>query len=260
MGILGNDFRHFFYLAARQPLDPYGVWGYVSPPWLAVWYWPLGLLPLGAANLIHTLLLGVGTAYALRRLGGNGWSLAAALTSAPFLLLAISGNVDWLVLLGFALPAEWGLPLLLTKPQAGGLAGLVWLKRRWREAGWSGALRLALPSALLLTVSLIVWGWWPGAMWANALERDLPGAQWNVAPWPWLVLPGLWLGWQAWKREDEFLAATATLFLTPYIALYSVTVWLVLGAARSPRVAWANWAGGWLTLASLAWARGQVWT
>ena len=142
--------------------------------------------------------------------------------SAPFLSLLINGNVDWLPMLAFLLPAQWGIAILLSKPQAGLMAGLVWFKRARRKD------LFLVPAIGLFLASILVWGWWVPRMVEQSLRvggKTMVGF-WNIAPFPWLIPIGVWLLYQAWKREDELIAVAATLCLVPYFAIYSLTVFL----------------------------------
>jgi len=181
------------------------------------------------------------------RCGGNRWSVLLALTSAPFLSLLVNGNMDWLPMAAFLLPAEWGLAVLLSKPQVGLLAGLVWFRRAKRK------ILLLLPAAGLVLLSFAVWGWWVPHMFGQAGPGGRAVGPWNVSPFPWLVPVGLALLYFAWKRDDELLAVTATLCLVPYFAVYSFTAFFAMFAARSPRRALLAWVVLWIFFLVLRW-------
>jgi len=76
---------------------------------------------------------------------------------------------------------------------------------------------------------------------------------WNIAPFPWLIPIGLWLIYEAWKREDELIAVFATFCLVPYFAIYSLTIFFAMLTARTPRLSVIAWIVLWVFFFVLRW-------
>ncbi len=240
------DWYDNFGLAVHVPLAPYQVPAYLSPPWFALILSPLGLFPSRLGQAINAYLNLAVAALVIARFRGGRWSFVLTFTSLPFAALILNGNVEWIPMLAMLLPRPWGLPLLAAKPQAGGLVGLIWLKQARDK------VRLLLPLAVVVSLSFVVWGWWPGRILANFAARPAEIGE-DHSPWPWLVPVGLAALYQAWKKEDELAAIGATLCLSPYYIVHSVTLFFAMLSARTPRraavfsallwmwVVWKNW-------------------
>ena len=222
-------------LAIRTPLHPYQIESFHYPPWFALFLSPLGLLPSRLGQAINAYLnLSVAMLVVFTR-RGKPLALALVGTSLPMAALLLNANVEWVPMLAFLLPPAWGLPLLATKPQSGGLAALLWLKQEKNRT------RLLLPAVGVGLLSLAIWGWWlPTAIGGRPLTQEA-----NAAPWPWAIPLGLALLVLAWRREDELLAVGATLCLVPYYVIHSATLGFALLAARYPRLAAAVWLALW---------------
>jgi len=244
-----SDFIDSFWPAAHLPLDPYSVSKFLNPPWVALLLYPLTFLSERAAQAIIAYLNLSVTLLLITRYGGSRWSFLLTLTSAPFLSLLVNGNMDWLPMTAFLLPAQWGLAVMLSKPQVGLMAGVVWLKQVKRKD------LFLIPAICLLLVSFLVWGNWVVDMFRQVQllnTRSVVGP-WNIAPFPWLVPVGLWLLYLSWKQGDVLIAIAATLCLTPYIAFYSLTAFLAVLSARNPRAAVIAWIVLWTFFLAQRW-------
>ncbi len=56
---------------------------------------------------------------------------------------------------------------------------------------------------------------------------------------------GVYLLWQAWKDDDEYLAAVSTPFFVPHIALYSFVGVLTVLTCKYPKAAYWFYFGIW---------------
>ncbi|MEW5891356.1 MAG: hypothetical protein AB1768_20530, partial [Pseudomonadota bacterium] len=215
-------------------------------PW-ALWLLaPLARLPYSTGWVrLLTLLTFVTVA---RKRGADGAGLILLATSAPLLFLVANANIDFLPALAFLLAPAWGLPLLLIKPQTGVFAALAWLRRAGRD--WRGLARLLAPTLALFAASLLVYGWWLDDALRNIRTMQsvgLPQVGWNTSVFPWGVPLGLYFAWRAWRQADEFHGVTATLLLSPYTPLYSMSLWYALFVGRARRWAAALvWVCFWL--------------
>lgn len=232
----------YFWSAAQKPWSPFEIPGYFNPPWVAGFLAPLGMLSFSLSLVVNRSVILVTTLFLVRKSGGGPGAMLMALTSAPFALLFSTSNIDWLPMLAMLLPFEAGLPFLLSKPQ--GTFGLffVW----WKQSPWERRGHLVMISILILFISLLIWGNWP-LQWMKATQA-IHGTPWNISRclWP----RGIWLGlillWFAWRSEDELYALTASIFLTPYLAFYSLTQVTAVLIGRNRVMGGLVWGSLWI--------------
>lgn len=223
---VGVDFGNTFYAVGRAIMNgqsPYSVKTFLSPPWVLILVAPLGILPIQWAWGVFTLT-GLGVyLIAFIRLRLPLIVLALFMLS-PFVWFNLYyGNIDWLILLGVTLPPQWGVWLLMIKPQMSvGLIAL-WAFRLWRAQGVKAVLRIfALPVAVG-SLSFLVGLW-------NA--PDLTPREWWTSAWPVGLPVGGLLVWLAFARDEVPLALAASPFLSPYVAVHSWLVTLMPFAQR----------------------------
>jgi len=221
---VGVDWEETYSQIPEHWRDPYEIKGFTSPPWIMV-FLPHAWLPVEWGNAINLVLNLVLIILVITRFNG-GWALMLLVfTSAPFIDLVRTNNVDWIPLLALLLPAMWGLPVLFAKPQALGGAAVIW----WKQS--ANRIRLLIPVAIVLALSFIVWGFWP-------LEiKPVNQTVWNFAPWPFLIPLGAYMLFRAYRSNDIFMAAAATPFLVPYIAPYSIASLLAFSGSKYRREA-----------------------
>jgi hypothetical protein len=245
------DWRIIETRALRHLDQPYARGWTFNPPWtfalLAVF------LPLpysaGAVRLVSVVVLFslASSEWQKRREQGRLpiLSLLLLLTSAPAITLFFNANIDFLPALGLLAAAHlspaWALPLLLTKPQSGALAAVAWLRKAWDTGRWRGVVRFAAPTVLVLVLSFVVWGWWPGDLWRIMRENHILGVGWNVSIFPWGIPLGLYLLWRTWRNGDELAGVAATLAMSPYLGIHSLATLLALWIPRQRNI--------WLVLA-----------
>jgi hypothetical protein len=220
---------HDFYTAGRalaSGQSPYSIARYYNPIWVAALFAPLSLLP---EQLAWRLYCGVSLAayfMLLAKFAANKRILIATCLS-PFIVLAIiNGNLEWLVLIGFVLPIQFGVWLMLMKPQMviALIPFLAW--RMLREQGVKRVLLVFGPPGAALLLSL-----------ALGMRAPDPAtvAGWNVSLWPIGIVVGLALLIAAFKRSDQALALAAGPFLSPYT---SITSYAALLPAAMHRERW----------------------
>jgi hypothetical protein len=226
---IGVDWREIY--AGLSFWWPYAAADFFNPPWLLVLL-PHAWLPLSWGNALN-FLLNVAVPCAVIFKFKGGWKAIALVFTSPFYIqLIATNNVDWVPLLAFLVPAQWSLPLLLTKPQAVGGAALVYLRRSRGRA--------LLPALGVIGFSAILWpGWW------TALRLPPLDAAFNIAPFPLLAPLGLYALYRAWHSDDETLAAAATPLLVPYVAPYALTATMTVLSCRHPRLAAIIWLVMW---------------
>lgn len=194
---------------------------FLNPPWLLVVLMPLALLPPDLARGILIVLGAVGYAVGAWRLGASRWGVTLFLLSPPVLLGLYSGNIEWLVLLGFGLPPQIGLFFVLLKPQLASGVVLVWLVESWRAGG---PHRVALdfgPVVAALALSLLIFGLWPSAPISSPT-----GQFWNASFWPLSVPFGLVLLVMALKERSVSKGIMASPCLSPYVSFNSWAIGL----------------------------------
>lgn len=209
---MATDFDIFYNagMAVRAGQSPYTVPDFYSPAWLAVLFAPLSALPREIAYRLYAAVTMLGFPYALWRLSGRQSAatlIACSLT--PFTLIMMRlGNVDWLVLLGAALPAPIGLWLVLLKPQMGIALAALWLWQSLQERG----IRYTALTFAPVTLALV------GSVLAGMRAPDLALLdQWSTDIWPLGLVVGVPAALWALRSRDSALALAATPFLSPYV-------------------------------------------
>ena len=166
--------------------------------------------------------------------------------SYPFLLLLANGSIEWLPALGFILQNAWGLPLVLTKPQSGGIGTLAWFLPVKKK------LVFLVPAFITIIASFIIWGNWFGAIITNI--RYINAAKVvsftaGISPFPWAIPLGLGIIFYVFKYkpdQSEILGALATFCLVPYFVPHSLTILFALLSVSHRRVAIFFWLLLWL--------------
>jgi hypothetical protein len=201
-------------LAGRSP---YEVPLFYNPPWTLLAVLPFALLPPAAGRAAFLVVSLVAYGYAGVRFGARPRGLLLLLLSPPVLFNLYFSNVEWLVLLGVLLPPAVGLIFVTIKPQVGMLVAVVWIVGAWRRGGWRAVARCGAPFAVLLALSLLVYGWWP------LTAARLTTASHNFSFWPWSLPVGLYLAWRALRDPQDRIekALAGAPLLSPYVALMS---------------------------------------
>lgn len=213
--------------------DPYEIATFTSPPWVMLLL-PHAWLPLEWGNAIN-LVLNISLIMAVIIRFRGGWPLMLLVfTSPPFFDLVRTNNVDWIALLALLVPAMWGLPILAIKPQALGGVSVIW----WKQS--SNKIRLLIPLIVVVVLSFLIWGMWPTQL------KSVQESVWNFAPWPFLILLGLYMLYRAYRSDDAFLAAAATPFLVPYLAPYSIAGLMAFSGCKYRREALIVYVAFWV--------------
>jgi hypothetical protein len=224
------DWHGTFYPTSQEVWhgrSPYNVTTFLSVPWAVAPLLPLALLPErvgSAAWFLASLLTYVFVAY---RLGARGAWVAVLLVTPPVIHSLLIGNIDCLSLLGFVLPPQIGLFFVLIKPQIGLTMALYWAAEAWRRGGLRELVRVFAPVALILGLSLIVFGNWTATRTVDPIH-----SYWNTSIWPWSIPIGLVLAGLSLRDRRRDLAMAASPFLSPYVGYNS---WAGVLAALVPR-------------------------
>jgi len=214
----GIDWRDTFRPAARELFfgrNPYKIVGFYYPTWSLLPLIPLAVLPeqVGRAVLLAISMFAFGfTAY---RLGARPVALSAFMLSPPVIHCLLNANIDWMPLVGFVLPPQIGLFLVVIKPQVGSAVALFWFVQAWRKGGLWEVVRVFGPATAGLLLSFAVFGLWP-----LRFERTL-GFWWNASLWPASIPVGLALLVAAIRKRKAEYAMAAAPCLSPYVLLHS---------------------------------------
>jgi hypothetical protein len=228
-GFYARDLRGSYLVAARGVWR--GEWRYWEndvwgPPWVVGAFMVVSWMP---DEVVQGLWF-VGS------LAGMGWCCWKAelgiidallfMVSPPVVYMLAMGQVDWMVLVGMWLPGIWGYVGLLSKPQMGiGVAAV-------RAKGeWKAVLALSIGLLALISVPLI------GQAWSLGIRpRGLA-----------LIVGGMVFSY-ALEIGSVELASVASLLITPYFTLGSLSLPLLLfGRKRRGVLILAN-VFGWLVL------------
>jgi hypothetical protein len=235
-----NTFRPAI-LKAAAGQSPYEVAQFYSPPWLLLLLAPVAFIPAQVGWAMLTLLCIGSYAFLAYRFG------AAPLTAGIFLLSPfvmhnlITGNVDWLVLLGLLLPPQYGLILLIIKPHMT-LGIIVYLTYDiWRQRGFRALAKTYTPLMILTGISFAIFGLWP-CKWEAQID-----APFNSAVWPQAIPLGMVLLYEAIRKRELPCAIAASPFFTPYLMFHSWVCALFI-AMKSPARMFLLVVGAWIVV------------
>lgn len=225
-----------FYRAGQALLagtNPYSVSDYFNPLTVVVLLAPLALLPFEIAYRIHAGIAFALYCFALWRLSGR---MLFAMLLAPFVWLTVYyGNLEYMVMLGAALPAVAGIWLVTVKPQIGLIIFVIMLFEMWR-ARRVRQLWVLIPFAAMLVLSF-----------ALGMGRTPIAEAWNLSIWPLGLIPGAVLAVWAIVKRDRKLGLVAAPLLSPYLTPYSWGA-IMPGTMRGKRSAVAIIVLGWVIL------------
>jgi hypothetical protein len=135
----------------------------------------------------------------------------------------LNGNIDWLAVLGFALPPWLGLFFLIIKPQVGLAAIFFLLISTWRERGFMKMATTFTPFGIAVILSVAVFGPW---FLSITKEINLAG---NSSLWPFSIPIGLTFLVASIRKNEIRYSLAASPFLSPYVIMHSwVGVFLAL--------------------------------
>ena len=143
---VGHEWSHTFRPAALrliQGISPYndqGYLGYYNSPWLLLPIIPFALLPEQLGYAFFTLFGLLAFTFIAYRCKVKSWFVIPILLSYPVTFCLYRGQVDWLVLLGITLPPQFGLLLVLAKPQIGIGIAVYWLISAFRIVAQSNSV------------------------------------------------------------------------------------------------------------------------
>lgn len=220
-------------LAMAQGKSPYSVEIFYAAPWAVIPLIPFALLPPELGN-IGVFLLGLfAFAYVAYKLKAGPGSMTIFLLSASVVGCLIYGNIEWMPLLGFVLPAPIGLIFAVIKPQVG--IGLVvyWFVHILRTKGMWEVIKTFTPLGIVTLLSFWMYGFWP-LLFQKTMEQSQTSAlDYNTSLWPQGIFVGIWLLYKAIQKQQSGMALASSPFLSPY-ALQFTWVAVLAGLIGSP--------------------------
>lgn len=238
-----NDFFNFIrpnILLFWQGQDPYLGPGPYNPPWLYVLLGPLLAVPIPMGAAILTMLNFLSLTWVLYRNKASLPVFVLILFSPVTLSLVMTANVDGMLLLGALLPPQWGLFLVLSKPQLGLGIALYWAWEAFREGGIRRLIKVVAPVTVAFLLSFAIYGIY------ILRGMSLLSAGWNVnGPlFPYLLVPALILLLAALRHSQISLSYGVGPLISPYATPNSY-VGLIPAFAWDWRWALAVWLLEW---------------
>jgi hypothetical protein len=205
--------------------SPFSVAQFYNAPWVLIPLIPFALLPENVGGALVFILALAAFGYIAYRLKAKPWSTIAFLLSYPVGLCLYTGQIDWLIVLGFVLPAPVGLFLVLAKPQIGFAVAIFWAIEAWQKGSWRRVLAVFAPVTIAFGLSFLLYGFWP--LKSQAAMTNI----WNYSFWPLSIGFGMILVASGirQKKIEYFIAASP--FFAPFVSAQS---WLVVLVALLP--------------------------
>jgi hypothetical protein len=220
--------------AVLRGQSPYSINGindtnayFFNPPWTVILLLPIAILPPNLSYAVFVVAAMASYIYAAVKMGMSFRVMFLFLLSPPVLMGLVNANIDWLVVLGFALPPQIGLFFISVKPQMALMVGVFWLYMAFVQGGIKEVVRVFGPFTLVTLLSFVVFGVWP----LFSLDVRL-GSSANASLWPVSIPFGLVAMAAAIKERKQEWAMLASPLLTPYLVFHSY-VGALLAAARS---------------------------
>jgi hypothetical protein len=209
--------------AARELLalrSPYNIKSFFYPAWILIPMLPIALLPDVVGNGVLFAVELAAILYVAIRMRAKPLSLIALLVSFPVLFLLLFGQMDWIVLLGFTLPAPLGLIFILAKPQVAVGYAVFMLVESWRDGGrFKKVLINFLPAVAFYLLSFLIWGFWFLGADPNVLVHKCNFSAGAIG-----IPIGLVLTYLSLKHRKMEFSLLAGVFFSPYVCVHSWTV------------------------------------
>jgi len=233
---IGMDWRYTYRpaaLALAHGKSPYSVEIFYAAPWSLIPLIPFALLPFDIGN-VGVFLLGLSAfAYVAYKLGAGLGSMSVFLLSASVMGCLVYGNIEWMPLLGFVLPAPIGLIFAVIKPQVGIGIVVYWFVHTLRSKGGWAVIKTFAPVASLTLASFWMYGFWP-LLFRQTMEQSVRSSvAYNTSLWPQGIFVGIWLLYKSLQNNKPEMAMASAPFLSPY-ALQFTWVAVLAGLIQSP--------------------------
>lgn len=231
-------------LAIGAGRSPYQVDEFFAAPWGLLALIPVARLEHDFGRGVYFLLAAACYAWLAYRLGTKPLGMLAFLLSPPVLHGFLTGNIDWLVLLGLTFPPQIGLLFVLIKPQLGLGIAIFWLVEAFRNGGWRCVWHEFWPLTVMSLASFAIFGLWP----LRALQLVSEPKNFNMSLWPWGLPLGVLLLAAAIHRRQRRFAIASSPFLSPHVVFHSYAA-VLAGILPSTRYTLLACAGLWVWVA-----------
>jgi len=218
---VGLDWRDAYRPAALVMLhggDPYtGTPApFLNAPWTLLPFIPFALMPYQIGRVGIFIVGLAGFAYIAYKLKAKPLAMVIFLSSASVVGCLNNGNLDWLPMLSFVLPAPVGLLFAVMKPQVGIGVILYWLVMSYREGGVKRVAYIFAPVTILTLASFALYGFW------FLHFADMKGNINNASLFPYGAIVGFVLMWLSLRKDGSGrYAMSASPFLAPYVSQFS---------------------------------------
>lgn len=200
---------------------PYTNYERCYPPWIYLLVSPLTALSPDLATAMLFVLTYMVYSFVILHLKATPWSACAFMLNRFSLNNAINANLDFLTVLGFALPPQIGLFFVLSKPQIGFAIALYWLVEAWRKGRIREVIRVFAPVTAAYLISFLIYGLWPLKV------MGMTNNPFNSSLWPFGIPLGIFLLYKAIRDKNQLFAMGASPFLAPYVNITSYAVVLI---------------------------------
>lgn len=200
---------------------PYTSFERCYPPWIYLFVSPLAALSPELATAVLIVLTFAVYLFVILHLKADKLTAIAFMLNLFIFRNAKNANLDFLAVLGFALPPQIGLFFVLSKPQIGIGIALYWLVEAWRKGRIREIIRVFAPVTLAYGLSFLVYGLWPLKVMGMVNGVD------NSSLWPFGIPVGLFLLYKAIHDRNQLFAMGASPFIAPYVNITSYAVTLI---------------------------------
>jgi hypothetical protein len=210
-----------------------------NPPWVAIAFIPLSLLPLRLGWSFICLLSMLAVLILAKRWGLSLVKTALSLASPSMAYIILHGQIDSLILAGVCLTYEFYPLLAFSKPQVaiGLLFGIP--KNYW--------LRSTLLFMIILIISIFLFGFWLVEIIQQPRPFTLGAHNLWLGLFPFQVPVGVLLILWGISRSDEKFLLAGSPFLAPYATTSSlIGPWMAINYFLNDwqaLIVWLSWWG-----------------
>jgi hypothetical protein len=218
--------------------NPYLVgkefYGVYEPFWTYLLLAPFALLPFWTGRILLFFVSLIAFAVSAVKMGASRFQLVLFIFSAAVFGCLYSGNIDFLVTLGFWMPPQIGLFFVLMKPQIGICIAIFWMYMAWKEGGALKVAKVFAPVTAAYLLSFLLYGFWFKYLF------NMPNNPWNARYFPYLVPIGIFLLYKALQLRDKRLSGISSPMVAPYVTGYNFSI-VLLSLFNRPALYLAAW-------------------
>jgi hypothetical protein len=216
--LLGVDWVVAYQPAADKLLsgeNPYDVDLFYNPPWALFPLIPITFLPVNIAICAMFVLNIMAYVFVMHKFKYHVITMALFILFSRMWINSYNANIDGFVALGFLLPPQIGLFIVLLKPQLGLPVALFWAFQAYQVGGVKRVIQIFLPVAIAFLISFFIYGMY------MTRPQDLLNIYWNASIFPYGVPVGILLIVLSLMKMDIRFAIAAGPFLSPYLSAHA---------------------------------------